>query len=90
MAELLKSMPRIKRPGRKNKYPYSEWLEMARKGPVKLTRGKDFNVEIKTMRHNLYRHSRTEGYEIETVTLGEEDDDNASIVIKTKPIVKKK
>lgn len=82
MAKTLKEMPRVKRPGRSVKYPYEEWLEMAKKAPTQLTKGEDFDVEIKTMRHNIYRHSKLRNLSVETVTLGNENDEDASIVIR--------
>jgi hypothetical protein len=67
MPELLEEMPKVKRAGRKPKYPFTEWFSNGDKA-VQLTQGKDFDCSVTTMRHNLYRHSDNNDLKIETVT----------------------
>jgi len=69
MATELKEMPKVKRPGRTPAHPYDEWFERAGKSPLELVRGEDFTSELKTMRHNLYRHLRERNLKGETVAV---------------------
>jgi hypothetical protein len=75
MPEVLDTMPKVSRSGRKPLYNYDDLFSHGEK-PVKLVQGEDFTCSTRTMRHNLYRQSKTRNLDIKTVTL---DDDEAIV-----------
>jgi hypothetical protein len=84
MPKVLDELPKASRSGRSPKYDYDQWFKTAQesKGGIELIRGSenevkagkaDFDAEVRTMRHNLYRHSKKRDLTIETVTIPSED-----------------
>lgn len=70
MPKALKEFPKAKRTGRSPVHPYDDWFEQAAKGEgIQLIKGEDFDSDIKTMRHNLYRTSKSRNLTVETVTI---------------------
>lgn len=74
MPKVLDQFPKITRPGRNPIHPYDEWFDAASKGEgIQLTRGEDFDADVKTMRHNLYRVAKQRELKVETVTIHDGD-----------------
>jgi hypothetical protein len=78
MPEVLKEFPTVKRAGRTPSHPYEEWIKAAESpNGIKLVKGTDFDAEVRTIRHSLYKQAKLRDLEYETRTLkndkGEED-----------------
>lgn len=85
--EALTDWPEVKRSGRKTKYPYGEWFELAEKSKngIKLVQGVHFECSTSTARHNLYRHAKLNGLDsdnFDTVMLKGENGDEVGIAIR--------
>lgn len=67
MPTVLEEMPKVTRPGRNSKYDFDALFSHGDK-PVQLVEGEDYDCSTRTMRHNLYRHSKDRNIKIKTVT----------------------
>lgn len=71
--QILKEMPKVERKGRTPKYDFDALFGNG-DSPIELKKGEDFDCSVRTMRHNLYRHSEARGLKVSTVIPADSED----------------